>query len=228
VYYNLYGCFYYLVSGWFFGILESVLCGIVPFSCLFFRFSCFGLMWYCSFQLPVLLVFMFWSYVVLFLSVACLVFMFWSCWLGVDSAPLFLSCGLLSLSIQFWWLVCSGIIFRSVCKGELYLLLYFAFREQERLTSDITIVLWLELLHTCIRYCPSSLATYRAQCFGGWIYYLLQVKRRKEEPRVDSASDRNEYQEYFLKVKAAGWGTALQTGRSRFWVPMVSLEFFLT
>jgi hypothetical protein len=33
--------------------------------------------------------------------------------------------------------------------------------------------------------------------------------------------------EYVLRGGAVGWGTALQTGRSRFRFPMVSLEFFI-
>jgi hypothetical protein len=32
---------------------------------------------------------------------------------------------------------------------------------------------------------------------------------------------------YGVRGGAVGWGTALQTGRSRVWFPMVSLEFFI-
>jgi len=36
--------------------------------------------------------------------------------------------------------------------------------------------------------------------------YFIDMKsfRSHYDPEVDSASDRNEYQEYFLRVKAAG------------------------
>jgi len=87
-----------------------------------------------------------------------------------------------------------------------------------------------------------------------WIFHWRNPSGRTMTLGVDSASNRNEYQEYFPGVKAAGaycWQPyhlhvpivlksgslsllkpsgpvpALQAGRSRVWFPMVSFEFFI-
>jgi len=60
-----------------------------------------------------------------------------------------------------------------------------------------------------ILYSPKSLATNRkvaGSIPAGVIGFFIDIKSSQSHygPGVDSASNRNEYQEYFLGVKAAG------------------------
>jgi len=53
-----------------------------------------------------------------------------------------------------------------------------------------------------LRYKPEDHGFDSRWCY--WIFSLTQSFRPHNDPEVDSASNRNEYQECFLGVKAAG------------------------
>jgi hypothetical protein len=55
-----------------------------------------------------------------------------------------------------------------------------------------------------LRYCATNRKVAGSILDSHWNFYLHNRSDRTMAPGVDSASNRNEYQEHFLGVKAAG------------------------
>ena len=94
-------------------------------------------------------------------------------------------------------------------KGDLYLFLLYGPPDLTFINSAFcpqSVYMWGTLLVAqlveALRYKPEGLG-FDSRCCH-WIFSLTYSFRLHFGPGVDSVSSRNEYQEYFLGVKAAG------------------------